>query len=50
MEIKYTEKGQPGETCADCKHYEADTNTPGMGKCFGYEVKAEGSCNLFEPK
>jgi hypothetical protein len=50
MKIKYTETGEPGKTCADCKHFEEDENLNGIGKCFGYEVKASGSCNLFEPK
>jgi len=48
MEVKYVEKGKKGKTCADCKHFEDQDD--GMGKCFGHEVMAEGSCNYFEPK
>ncbi len=50
MEIKYVPKGEKGKTCADCKHFERDTDMQGMGKCFGQEVIEEGSCNFFESK
>ena len=48
MDVKYVEKGEKGKTCADCKHYEDEGE--GMGKCFGHEVMAAGSCNYFDPK
>ena len=48
MDVKYVEKGEKGKTCADCKHYEDEGD--GMGKCFGHEVMAAGSCNYFDPK
>jgi hypothetical protein len=48
MEPNYIEHGTPGRTCAECKHFEADPKTGGLGKCFGYEVSATGSCNFFE--
>ena len=48
MEIKFTEKGEPGKTCADCKHFTDEGDN--MGKCFGHEVPAGGSCNMFEAK
>ena len=50
MDIKYIPKGEEGKSCADCKHFERDSNMQGMGKCFGKEVLAGGSCNFFEPK
>lgn len=48
MDVKYVIKGEPGKTCADCKHFQA--GSAGMGKCFGHEVAAQGSCNLFQKK
>ncbi len=48
MDVKYVEKGEPGKTCADCKHFQNEGD--GIGKCFGHEVAAQGSCNLFDPK
>ena len=48
MEIKYVEKGKPGETCADCSFYQDKGD--GMGECFGHEVLAAGSCNAFKAK
>jgi len=50
MDVQYVEKGEIGRTCADCKHFEEDKNVPGIGKCFGQEVKAEESYNFFETK
>ena len=47
--MQHVEKGEPGRTCADCKHFEAEQGSE-IGKCFGHEVKAEGSCNFFEAK
>lgn len=46
MDIKYIPNGEEDKTCADCKHFERDINMQGMGKCFGREVLAEGSCNF----
>jgi len=48
MDVKYTEKGKQGKTCADCKHFQSEDD--GLGKCFGHEVSAKGSCNFFEAK
>ncbi|MGD1119498.1 MAG: hypothetical protein ABR886_08425 [Dehalococcoidales bacterium] len=48
MDVKYTEKGKQGKTCADCKHFQSEGD--GLGKCFGHEVSAKGSCNFFEAK
>jgi len=50
MDVKYTPKGEKGRSCADCKHYEAEVSRQGLGKCFGREVVAAGSCAYFEPK
>ncbi len=47
--FKYIEKGEKGRTCADCKYFEASDTDP-IGKCFGYEVYPEGSCDSFKPK
>ena len=46
MDVKYVEKGEPGKTCADCKQYQEKGD--GKGECFGYEVSAKGSCNMFD--
>jgi hypothetical protein len=48
MDVKYVTKGPKGKTCADCKVFESTGD--GMGKCFGHEVLAAGSCNMFSPK
>jgi len=48
MDVKYVAKGEKGMTCADCKHFQAGNG--GMGKCFGHDVVAQGSCNLFTKK
>jgi len=48
MDIKYVEKGKPGETCADCSFFQDKGD--GMGECFGHEVMAVGSCNAFKAK
>jgi len=48
MDVKYMEKGKKGETCADCKFFEKGDG--GTGKCFGHEVLAKGSCNMFAAK
>lgn len=40
----------PEKACESCKHFEDDGVKEGMGKCFGYEVAAAGTCNLFEAK
>lgn len=49
-DVKYVPKGEPGKTCADCKFFEADKGNPAMGKCYGHDVMAEGSCNMFVSK
>ena len=48
MEIKYVVKGEPGKTCADCVMYKDKGN--GTGDCYGHEVLAGGSCNMFAKK
>ena len=48
MEVKYVEKGEPGKTCADCAAY--NDKGDGKGDCYGHEVLAAGSCNMFQPK
>jgi len=50
MEVKYTPQGEPGKTCVDCKFYKPKPDNPGKGDCFGHEVVAQGSCNMFQPK
>ena len=50
MEVKYVEKGEKGKQCKDCKNFMEEKKSSGMGKCFGYDVKAQGSCNLFDTK
>ena len=48
MDVKYVTKGPKDKTCADCSFFEK--GEAGMGKCFGHEVLAAGSCNMFKPK
>ena len=48
MDVKYVVKGQPGKTYADCQNFQVEGS--GKGKCFGHEVVAQGSCNLFQKK
>ncbi len=48
MDVKYVTKGPKGKTCADCGFFEKTDG--GMGKCFGHEVLATGSCNMFKSK
>lgn len=48
MDVKYVTKGPKGKTCADCAVFEKGES--GMGKCFGIEVLAAGSCMMFKPK
>jgi hypothetical protein len=50
VEINYVQKGEKGRTCADCKNFQKETEGQGIGKCFGKEVQAAGSCNFFEAK
>jgi hypothetical protein len=47
-DVKYVEKGEPGKTCVDCKNYKDKDGV--TGDCYGHEVLAAGSCNLFEKK
>jgi hypothetical protein len=48
MDVKYVVKGPKGKTCVDCQFFESTGD--GMGKCFGHEVLAAGSCNMFKAK
>jgi len=48
MDVKYVIRGEKGKTCADCKFFQAEGD--GKGKCFGHDVAAQGSCNLFQKK
>ncbi len=48
MDVKYVTQGEKGKTCADCKFFKSKGN--GMGECYGHEVLASGSCNIFVPK
>lgn len=50
MDVKYVEHGELGKTCADCRNFEAGKEDLAGGNCFGQEVRAAGSCNLFEAK
>lgn len=49
-DIQYRKKGPRGRTCADCKHYEAESENRKTGKCMGQDVEEEATCNFFEPK
>jgi predicted DNA-binding transcriptional regulator YafY len=48
MDVKYVIKGDKGKTCADCSLFKDKGD--GMGDCYGHEVLAAGSCNMFIPK
>jgi hypothetical protein len=48
MDVKYVTKGEKGKTCSDCGLFK-DTGK-GMGDCYGHQVLAAGSCNMFDPK
>jgi hypothetical protein len=47
MEVKYEPKGPKGNQCRDCKFFQNDSKDPSKGKCFGHDVVAEGTCNMF---
>ena len=47
-EVKYVVQGEAGKTCADCKNNKDKDGV--TGDCYGHEVLAAGSCNLFEKK
>jgi len=47
MEVKYEAQGPDGGQCQDCKFFEASSDEPSKGKCFGKEVIAQGTCNMF---
>ena len=46
-EIKYQVKGSKGKQCRDCRFFEAASGNPSQGKCFGKDVIAQGTCNMF---
>lgn len=49
-EVNYTPNGPAGKTCLECTNYQADASNPDIGKCFGHDVVATGSCNFFQAK
>jgi len=50
MEVKYDPQGPPGQQCKDCKFFEPSSGNASMGKCFGKDVVAQGTCNMFALK
>jgi len=44
-DVGYVTKGPPGHQCADCQHYEPDTDDPSVGKCMGEDVESGASCS-----
>lgn len=51
MDVQYQPVApDPERSCKNCKHFEADFESGGAGKCFGKDVSAEGTCNVFEAK
>lgn len=48
MEVKYVVDGKKGQQCSDCKNFK--NKGQGKGDCYGHEVLAGGSCNLFTAK
>jgi len=50
MEVKYTPRGPVGLQCRDCKFFEPSRGDPSKGNCFGKDVMAKGTCNMFVAK
>jgi len=50
MEVKYKPRGPVGKQCRDCKYFEPAVDNPSQGKCFGHDVIAQGTCNMFASK
>jgi len=51
MDIHYTPRSaEAGKTCADCANFQAKPEDQEKGDCFGHEVMAAGSCNMFQKK
>jgi hypothetical protein len=50
MEVKYEPQGPTGQQCRDCKFFEPSSDDPSKGRCFGQEVIAQGTCNMYAPK
>lgn len=48
-DVQYMPAGQAGRQCKNCKFFEAPADAA-MGKCFGHDVQAIGSCNKFVSK
>ena len=48
-DIKYEVEAPPGRQCRDCKFFEP-ADEPSKGKCFGKDVIAQGTCNMFGAK
>lgn len=38
------------KSCTHCKHFETEVAGAEVGKCFGHEVVAKGTCNFFESR
>ena len=36
------------KSCTNCKNFQSETE--GIGKCFGHDVSAKGTCNFFTSK
>jgi len=49
-EVGYVLNGPAGRTCADCSKYEPSPESPEVGKCSGFDVKASAGCNYFKKK
>jgi hypothetical protein len=45
-EVKYETEGPSGRQCRDCKFFETAEDST-KGKCFGNDVLAQGTCNMF---
>ena len=50
MEIRYEMPGPEGRQCQECKFFEPSPENPSAGKCFGHDVVARGTCNMFVAK
>jgi len=48
QDVGYTPLGELGKQCKDCTNYVAADEC--CGNCFGHNVQATGSCNLFQAK
>ncbi len=50
MDVEYNPQGPLGQQCQDCQFFEPSGDDASRGKCYGQEVMAQGTCNMFAHK